>query len=112
MLEALLARFGYYKPEYPRVHNGSNAIVRGQRWEGFYGEEGGLRDMIVKLRQAYFAKVGELKAGQLEELQLLATADRLARELDAAVRDVIASGTIEQKRLDQIARQVATVRRR
>ena len=111
LLARLAARFGYYPREYPRINNGANAIVRGQRWGAFYAEEGGLRDMIVKLRQAYFAKVGELKAGQLDELQLLATADRLARELDAAVRGVIASGQIEQKRLEQIAKMAATVRR-
>ena len=111
MLDRLAARLGYYPREFARIRNGADAIARGQRWGQFYAEEGGLGDMIVKLRQAYFAKVGELKAGELESLQLLATADRLARELDAAVQEVIDTGRIEQKRIDQIARQAATVRR-
>ena len=94
-----------------RKNNGANAVARGQRWERFYNEEGGLHDMIVRMRQAYFAKVGELKPGEHDALLLLATADRLARELDKEVKAIIDSGLIEQKRLNDNARQAATVRK-
>ena len=97
MFERLLARLGYVpaKPrEFERINNGSGATARGYRWEQFYAEQGGLADMIARLRKAYFAKVGELKAGETEALQLLAIADRIAREIEREVLSVIETGKI------------------
>ena len=97
MLDRLLAKLGYVKAgprEFERIHNGTDAVARGHRWEQFYSEEGGLADMIAKLRKAYFIKVGELKAGEHEALQLLAIADRIAREIEREVVSVIETGRI------------------
>jgi hypothetical protein len=98
MLDRAMARLGYVRAdaprEYERIHNGADAIARGQRWEQFYQESGGLADMIAALRKAYFAKVGELKPGEEDALMLLATADRIAREIEAKVVSVIETGKI------------------
>jgi len=98
--------------EFERVNNGADAVVRGERWEAFYREEGGLADMIANIRRAYFAKVGELKAGEHEALQMLAVADRLARELEREVLAVIETGKLERSRADQLARSAAAMRPR
>lgn len=114
MLDRLLAHFGYVRAsrDYSRINNGSDAIARGQRWESFYREEGGIADLIERIRKAYFAKVGELKAGDHEALLMLAVADRLARELEREVIAIIDSGKIEQNRIDQLAKQAAAMRPR
>ena len=80
--------------EFERIDNGADAIARGFRWQQFYSEQGGLADMIARLRKAYFTKVGELKAGEHEALQLLATADRVAREIEREVLSVIETGKL------------------
>ena len=98
MLSALLARYGYVRREYPRINNGSDAIVRGQRWEQFYSEEGGLADMIGKLRQSYFEKYAKLKPDDMAGRERLALIDYLAQELDGEVRSIIDTGRLRTPR--------------
>lgn len=97
MLDSIAAYFGYV-PATPRpllrVQNGADAIARGQRWEAFATEEGGLYDMIGNLRRGYFEKVGQLKPGDTQSLQALASADRIAREIEREVQTVIETGRI------------------
>ena len=98
MVARILARYGYVQREYPRINNGADAIVRGQRWEQFYSEEGGLRDMIVSLRQSYFEKYASLKPGDIPARERLALIDYLAQELDGKVRAVIETGKLRTPR--------------
>lgn len=110
MLDRFLARFGYVRREFARIKNGADAIARGERWEQFYKEEGGLGDMIAKLRQAYFEKVGALKAGEHEALQMLAIADRIAREIEREVLSVVETGKIAVQAKAHAERMAATRR--
>lgn len=82
-----------------RVQNGTEAVARGQRWEAFYLEEGGLRDMITDLRRDYFTKVGEVKPGRDEGAMLksLGMADKIAREIERKVQSVIETGKLRDK---------------
>lgn len=96
-LDSIAAYFGYVprvKREYERVNNGTDAVARGQRWEAFATEEGGLYDMIANLRRGYFEKVGQLQPGDTKSLQALASADRIAREIERQVQTVIETGRI------------------
>lgn len=80
-----------------RVQNGTEAVARGQRWQAFYDEEDGLRDMFTSLRQDYFAKVGELSPGDTNSLKALAMADRICREVERKVQSVIETGKLRDK---------------
>lgn len=110
LLDRLAGRLGYVTRDYPRVQMGGDAIARGSRWEQFYTETGGVRDMIEALRRSYFEKVGSLKPGDTDSLQLLGTADRIAREIDAEIRSVIESGKIAANAQDH-ANKIAAIRR-
>lgn len=110
MIDRILARYGYVKAgprPFERVNNGDDAIQRGKRWEIFYTEIGGVRDMIADLRKAYFEKVSALKPGDTESLQALAMADRIAREIDGQVRSIIETGKMREAEADHVERIAA-----
>jgi len=96
-LDRILAYFGYVprvdRP-LPRIQNGTDAVARGQRWEAFAVEEGGIYDMIAALRADYFAKVGQLSPSETDKLLALGMADKIAREIEGKVRTVIETGKI------------------
>lgn len=110
MLDRLAARYGYVRRVYPRMDNGADAIARGQRWEAFYRENGGLADMIATLRRAYFEKVGALKPGDTDALMALGIADRVAREIEREVQTVIETGKLRADQAEQ-ANLIANIRR-
>lgn len=112
MIDRLLAYYGYVRAgerEYPRINNGAEAVARGKRWEVFYAEENGVRDMILSLRQDYFAKVADLKPGDLDSLKALAMADKIAREIDRKVQSIIETGKLRENDA-QHAAKIASIR--
>lgn len=112
-LDRILARFGYTRTvpaPLPRVNNGTDAIARGQRWEAFAEEEGGLYDMFARLKADYFLKVGQLSPGDRDKLLALGMAHKIASEIEREVQQVIASGKIAANNRDHVAR-VASVGR-
>lgn len=110
IIDRILAHFGYHRREYPRINNGAEAIARGARWEAFYAEDGGLRDMIAILRQSYFEKVGTLKPGDTKSLEALAMADRIAREIEREVQRVIETGKLRENEARHV-NKIASIRR-
>ena len=97
ILDRIAAYFGYTRAvpaPLPRVNNGTDAIARGQRWQAFYEEEDGLRDMIANLRHDYFSKVGQLHPGEVEKLLALGMADKIAVEIERKVQSVIETGKL------------------
>lgn len=113
MLDGILAYFGYAPAgtprEYPRLNNGGDAVARGHRYEQFYAEEGGVRDMILSLRHDYFEKVGALKPSDVDSLRALGMADRIAREIDRKFREVIETGKLREHD-QQHANKIAAIR--
>ncbi|MGV0964204.1 MAG: hypothetical protein ACOYBT_09970 [Polynucleobacter sp.] len=100
LLDWIAARLGYVTRDYARVRNGADAIARGQRWEAFYREEGGIADMITRLRMGYFEASAALGVSDLDKRYEYALADRLARELDREVRTIIETGKMRQADAD------------
>lgn len=111
LLDWIAAKLGYVTTHsFTRIDNGGDAITRGQRWEDFYREQGGLGEMIEALRRSYFEKVGTLKPGDTQSLEALGMADRIAREIEGQVIQVIESGKIAQSNAEHAARVAATQR--
>ena len=75
-----------------------DAIARGQRWEQFYAEEGGLADMIAQARREAFEAYGECRPSDVAEKEYLAASDRCWRQLDRRVRTVIETGKLEARK--------------
>lgn len=97
LADRIAAHFGYTRAtprSLERISNGTDAIARGQRWQAFAEEEGGLYDMIASLRRDYFTKVGQLSPGDTDKLLALGMADKIAQEIERKVQSVIETGRI------------------
>ena len=93
----LCCRFGIVMLDEARRFVSPDAVARGQRWEAFYTEEGGLADMIAALRKEAFEAAAELDPSDTDKIYYWATADRNLRRLEQKVRGVIVSGQIAAK---------------
>jgi hypothetical protein len=113
LLDWLAAKLGYVRPgprSFARIDNGTDAVARGQRWEQFYAEEGGIQDMILAYRHGLFQRVSALGPSDTDKIMALSIADKVARELDGKVRDVIETGKIEAFRREEEQRFAAIAR--
>ena len=81
----LCARFDIVPLDESRKFLGADRVARGQRWETFYTEEGGIGDMIRAIREEAFEVAAETPPSDIETLQYWTTADRTARRLDQKV---------------------------
>lgn len=113
LLDWIATKLGYVRPgprPFPRIDNGTDAIARGQRWEMFYAEKDGIADIILGLRQSYFEKVSALKPNDTSALMALGLADKVARDIDHAIRQIIETGKIARSNAEQAERLAATQR--
>ncbi|MGL5736908.1 MAG: hypothetical protein ACRCYS_18745, partial [Beijerinckiaceae bacterium] len=78
-----------------RLHGGTDAVERGQRWETFYREQGGLADMLDAMRREAFeaAQEAEVRDDQTRLAWLLQ--DRAIRRLQGRIENVVISGKAE-----------------
>jgi hypothetical protein len=93
----LCARFDINPLDEARRFVSPDAVARGQRWEAFYYEQGGIADMIQTLRREAFEAAAELDPAETDKIYYWATADRNLRKLDQRVRGVINNGKIAAK---------------
>jgi hypothetical protein len=93
--------------EQTRLHSGGDAVERGQRWEAFYREKGGLADMLAALRQEAFEAATE--AGVRDDQTRLAwmLQDRAYRRLALAVENVVITGKTTVANAEQAERNAA-----
>lgn len=90
-----------YAPEASSLHVGGDAIERAIRWEQFYREEGGLSDMLAKLRKEAFEAAQEAKADDDVTRHAWMLQDRAYRQLDNRICGVIAQGKALQKQIEE-----------
>lgn len=93
----LCDRFDISLIDEARLYANPEAIARGQRWEAFYREEGGLADMIQQARREAFEAYAECRPSDVAEKEYLAALDRCWRQLDRRVHSVIESGQLAAK---------------
>ena len=95
-----------------RRMNGKDAVERGARWESFYNEENGIRDMLEALRKEAFEAAAELDPADTDKIYYWATADRNIRKLQQRIEAVVATGKVEADRIQRIERSNLAVIRR
>ncbi len=81
-------------------------IRRQHRWQAFYEEEGGLRDMLGEMRAAFFQRMSAVEPWEVAKLSNLALAAKQVAMLDTAVLAIIADGKTAQaaqRHADQVA---------
>lgn len=100
----LCARFDVHPVEEARINMGTDKKARSHRWEAFAREDGGLFDLLDRIRGEYLAKMGQVKPGDAKTLEALAIGARVAEALRAEVRNIIAAGEIEARNEDRAAR--------
>lgn len=83
--------------------SGPDPIQRGRRWQAFYEEEGGLREMIEAIQQTYLERLALVDPSNTEQLQVLAMAHRVSREFDGMIRAIVGGADVAEK-----AREYAT----
>ncbi|MXO72877.1 hypothetical protein [Alteraurantiacibacter buctensis] len=101
----LVRRLGINVLEQTRLNTPADAVARGQRWEAFYHEEGGLADMIARLRQDYFEAASAVGHRDNDKLYEFAVADRMAREIEREVVQIIYTGKAEVERRAAVERE-------
>ena len=79
-------------------------IHRANRWREFYEEDGGLSDVLGTLREAYFARAGELMPGDTAALLKLGMAAKIVEQVDAHIRQILSAGRLEQAAQDHAQR--------
>ena len=79
-------------------------IHRAARWQAFYDEDGGLKEVLAMLRQAYFDRAGELMPNDTAALLKLGMAAKIVEQIDAHVRHILTAGKLEQAAQDHADR--------
>lgn len=81
-----------------RLKGGNDAVERGMRWDAFYREEGGIRDMLDTMRKEAFeaAQEAEVRDDQTRLAWMLQ--DRAIRLLQRRIENVVATGRIENEK--------------
>jgi hypothetical protein len=101
----LVSRLAINVVDQARLHGGADAVQRGQRWEMFLREEGGLADMLTKLRRGYFEAASAIGHRDDKQLYEFVVADRIARELEREVLQIVVTGKAEFERREAVARE-------
>jgi hypothetical protein len=81
-----------------------DAIHRATRWQNFYEEEGGLRDMLATLRQAYFDRAADLMPSDTAALLKLGMAAKIVDQIQSQVTHIVTAGKVEQAAQDHADR--------
>lgn len=71
---------------------------RADRWRAFYEEDGGLRDLIASMRQAYFERHASLGLSDTDKHYALSMADKIASEIEQHFKRVIDTGVLDEHR--------------
>lgn len=82
-------------------------IRRQKRWQPFYEEPGGLRDMLSEMRAAYFMRMSVVEPWEVAKLANLAIAAKQIDMLDTAVLRIISDGKTAQAANDHADRVAA-----
>jgi len=75
-------------------------IHRATRWHDFYHEDGGLREVLQTLRQAYFDRAADLMPSDTSALLKLGMAAKIVDQFDNHILAIITAGKIEQAAQD------------
>jgi len=81
-----------------------DAIHRAARWQAFYDEDGGLKEVLAMLRQAYFDRAADLMPNDTAALLKLGMAAKIVEQIDAHVRHILTAGKLEQAAQDHADR--------
>lgn len=103
----LVRRFNICVLSEARRRSSADAVERGARWQAFYEEEGGLRDMLLSIRREAFEAATEIDPRETEKVYYTMMADRNLRKLDQRIQQVIVTGKTEAENRRNLERMNA-----
>lgn len=75
-------------------------IHRGRRWEAFFEEDGGLRDMFETIRTTYLERLSQVEPWETDKLSKLAMAHKITQQVEGMVRSIISNADVQQAARD------------
>lgn len=82
-------------------------IQRGRRWQAFYNEEGGIKDMLAEIRSVYLARLAATDPSNVAGLQVLAQAHRISIEFEGMITAIIAGADVAEAAKERTSRMQA-----
>lgn len=77
-------------------------IARAQRWQVFWEEEGGLRDIMNGLHDAYLDRMSSVEPWETDKLVKLSIASKITKAVASEVQNIVAQGKVAEKHRDHI----------
>lgn len=75
----------------------ADPIQRGRRWQAFYEEAGGIRDMLAEIRSVYLERIAATDPSNTEGLRVLAMAHRVSTEFEGMITAIISGADVAEK---------------
>lgn len=75
----------------------ADPIQRGRRWQAFYTEDGGIKDMLAEIRSVYLSRLAATDPSNIAGLQVLAQAHRISIEFEGMITSIIAGADVAEK---------------
>lgn len=82
-------------------------IQRGRRWQAFYEEEGGIKEMLAEIRQTYLTRIAACDPNNTEGLRILAMAHRVSVEFDGMITAIVAGADVAEAVKERTSRMQA-----
>lgn len=82
-------------------------IQRGRRWQAFYEEEGGIKDMLAEIRSVYLERIAACDPNNTEGLRVLAMAHRVSVEFEGMIRSIVNGADVAEKAKEHSTRMQA-----
>lgn len=90
-------------------------VHRANRWQGFYLEDGGVKQVLDTIRKAYFDRAADLMPNDTSALLKLGMAGKIVDQIEAHVLHIVNTGKIEaasREHAERIASLPEAARRR
>lgn len=71
-------------------------IARAARWQAFYQEAGGLKDMIDALRETHLDALTMVEPWDEPRLRKIGLSMAMVKQLEQTIRNIMADGRIEE----------------
>jgi hypothetical protein len=82
-------------------------IQRGRRWQAFYEEDGGLKDMLAEIKATYLERLAKVDPSNTEQLRILAMAHRVAGEFEGMIQSIVAGAAVAEAAKERTTRMQA-----
>lgn len=82
-------------------------IQRGRKWQAFYNEEGGLKDMLDTLEQTYLERMANVSVGNLDGLQTMQLAYKVTQQLRNMVQTIVSGADAAEAAKEYTNRMLA-----